>query len=88
MNDLLDYSVTRLAPGNVANCQRFRIEMRIVDSATQQVEIKDWRQGSVEGSISFAFKTNVGFTDNEQRRALVKGIANLLVQLRLDNGDE
>jgi len=88
MNDLLDYSITRLTPATVQDCQRFRIEMRMVDSETQQVEIKDWREGSADGSIAFAFKTNVAFTGNEQRKSIIKSIAQLLIELRLDNGDE
>ena len=87
MSDHLDSRTTRLPPGPVADCQRFRVEVRVVDSETQKVERNDYREGSVMGSIFFAFKTNV-LLDDTERRALVDAISDLLIEARHANGDE
>lgn len=88
--DLLGpFRVTRLANGNMADCLRFRVECRGVDSDDQSVELFDYMDGgSGPGSISFAFKTNVNVGDDDAKRRLVRGVAQLLIEARQANGDE
>ena len=86
--DFLDYSVTKLTNADMPNCHRFRVETRGVDSTDQSQELFDYTEGSASGSILFAFKTNVEIGSDAERRRLVEGIAQLLIDARQANGDE
>jgi len=86
--DFLDYSVTKLTNADMPNCHRFRVECRGVDSSDQSVELFDYTEPGPPGSILFAFKTNVEIGSDEERRRLVQGIAQLLIDARHANGDE